>query len=202
MCHGSYTMSDSASCSPTRRRKRVGRSGGRVSWCSNAGGIAGRGGEGGKRLDRRLRGYFDELLRTHYLNSRPGVVARLTRDDFLCAPGHDGGTRSFTEESRYRAEHFAFFRRARSRTFAPRNLSNDRCKQSRGSTTRNDRVNCRGISRSQPRSRYQLSGNTTNNSTCFFYVRLYEFNPGRNFCSVILSPITDSVKLERCVEYS
>lgn len=89
-------MSDSASCSPTRRRKRVGRTVGGMSWCSNAGGTTtgarGRGRERCKRSDRRLWGYFDELLRTHYLKSS-ARSRRTTRDDSLCAPGHDGGMR-------------------------------------------------------------------------------------------------------------
>lgn len=48
----------------------------------SGGGVEGEGGDG-KRSDRRLRGYFDELLRTHYLNPRPGVVARPATTPFV-----------------------------------------------------------------------------------------------------------------------
>lgn len=58
-------MSDSASCSPTRRRKRVGR------------GAEGKRGVRRAGDERRSRGYFDELLRTYCMwDPRLRVVAR------------------------------------------------------------------------------------------------------------------------------
>lgn len=105
-------------------------------------GVEGEGGDG-KRSDRRLRGYLDELLGAHYLNPWPGVVARPATTPFV-RQVMTGGRESFTEESRYRGEHLAFFHPARF-TYALQNLSNDRGNNRGGLITRNEGANLGGI---------------------------------------------------------
>lgn len=111
-------MSDSASCSPTRRRKRVGRG---MSWRS-AGWI-------GQIDDVAVGSYFDELLRARTWVSRPWVVTRSFAISF--ARRLTTKEREFLEEeSRY---HGTF---SHVHVHASRNLSNDRSKQRRDSTAK------------------------------------------------------------------
>lgn len=111
MCHRSYTMSDSASCSPTRRRKRVER------------GAEGKRGVRSGRIDDEV-GATSTSYFAHTVRRILGPESLHDPRFPLCA-GSWRRNASFSEESHYRKGTLEPLSRT------SRNLSNDHCKQSR-----------------------------------------------------------------------